>query len=78
LEAIKYHVEIKDDQINNKYQTSDKCIIFEKYNESKIYEVKIRTVINEVYGDWSEIKRFTIDEEEHQIKVLDIIKENKI
>ena len=78
LEVIKYHVEIKDDKIDNKYQTSDKCIILEKYNESKIYEVKIRTVINEVYGDWSEIKRFTIDEEEHQIKVLDIIKENKI
>ena len=59
---IKYSVVINIDGKEFRYETSDTKLSLEKYEEKAVYEVKIRAFIDDLYGDWSEIKKFKINE----------------
>ena len=59
---IKYSVVINIDGKEFKYETSDTQFSLKKYNEKAVYEVKIRAFIDDLYGDWSELKKFKINE----------------
>ena len=59
---IKYSVVINIDGEEFKYETSDTQFSLKKYNEKAVYEVKIRAFIDDLYGDWSELKKFKINE----------------
>ena len=59
---IKYSVVINIDGKEFKYETSDKNFSLDKYDEKADYEVKIRAFIDDLYGDWSELKKFKIKE----------------
>ena len=59
---IKYSVVINIDGKEFKYETSDTQFSLKEYNEKADYEVKIRAFIDDLYGDWSELKTFKINE----------------
>ena len=42
------------------YETSDTNFSLEKYDEKAVSEVKIRAWKDDLYGDWSELKKFKI------------------
>ena len=33
-----------------------------EYDDNALYEIKIRACLDKAYGDWSEIKKFKLDE----------------
>ena len=59
---IKYSVVINIDGKEFKYETSDTKYCLKKYDQKAVYEVKIRAFIDDLYGDWSELQTFKINE----------------
>jgi len=59
---IKYFLEIKDENQIYKYETFSKNFSFEKYKIGAEYEIKIRSFIDGSYSNWSDIKKFKIND----------------
>lgn len=59
---IKYQIKIKVNFDESTYEISDTSISLDKYDYYAIYEVKIRALIDNYFGEWSEIKKFKIYE----------------
>jgi len=59
---IKYFLEIKDENQIYKYETFSKNFSFEKYKKGTEYEIKIRSFIDGSYSNWSDIKKFKIND----------------
>ena len=60
-ENIKYKIEIKSNDQSTTYEASKTNLTFEKFLYNINYEVKIRAVIDDFLGDWSEVQKFKID-----------------
>ena len=59
---IKYIIEIKGDNKVEKYEASETNITLEKIKYNIDYEIKIKALIEENCGNWSEIKKFQMKE----------------
>ena len=59
---VEYSVEIKDENNNNYSFISYQPYYLFKYKKNMNYEVKIRTIIDGLYGEYSEIKKFKLKE----------------
>ena len=51
--------------------------LLDEYDNNTLYEIKIRACLDEAYGDWSEIKKFKLDELECKESRVFNLKKNK-
>ena len=61
-DLIKYYSHIKINGEESIYENNIIGFSLDKYDENADYGIKIRTCINETFGDWSETKIFKINE----------------
>ena len=60
IKNIKYLLKIKNNTEYVDYEVSKTNILIDEYKSNIDYEVKVRVLINDLYGDWSEITKFKI------------------
>ena len=65
IKNIKYSVFIKDNNGELKFESSNKYFYYNYYNEDYEYEIKVRTMLDYCYSDWSEVIKF---KKEKQVK----------
>ena len=63
-ENIKYIITINGNKKNIEYETSEKSLLLDKdeLKNNIDYELKICTINNESHSDWSEIKKFKVND----------------
>ena len=63
-ENIKYIITINGNKKNIEYETSEKSLLLNKdeFKNNIDYELKICTINNELHSDWSEIKKFKVND----------------
>ena len=62
LDLKKYNLQIKINEEEFNYETNSENFELVEYDENDLYEIKIRLCINDIYGEWSETKKFKINE----------------
>ena len=60
IKNIKYMIYINDNGYDLNYESINKYFYYNNYDEKTINEIKVRTLIDNYYSDWTEIKRIHI------------------
>ncbi len=62
INDIRYQIKVKINKEESTYEINNTNISLDKYDLNAIYEIKIRALINNYFGEWSEVKKFKISE----------------
>ena len=69
-EQYDYIINIKTNNEETSHNSSINNFLLDKYETNVEYEVKIRASIDDCFGDWSEIKKFKIEDDSGENKNL--------
>ena len=69
IKNIKYNILIKGNTFDSDKETENKYFYFDNCRKNTNYEIKVRSVINYCYTEWSEIKTFKYENETELISL---------
>ena len=64
IENVNYKIKIKGDNKTSTYEAPETNITLNDFKYNIDYEIKIRAIIDDYYGNWSEVNKIKIDEPE--------------